>query len=400
MNYLNKYLKYKNKYNALKNQTGSASRKQIPITKKRGAMSRLFSEGKSKGEDKGEGEIQKKSRVRSESPTPARRPTYHESKSEPDRNQLIINKFFEDFKINQITPIDDKDNNIHLDGYTENIYGENPINDFNFCDGPNTDKYAKIDNSMIIECIYPDVPDKTYKMAWSNPDKSKRMNILYHNVLLSDLVHPIEIDSKTSYTYVVVRNITSNNYSIIFCQVFNITEIGAKHTIIAGGQCIIVSGELAIIKKNEIDYEYVININSSLMKYTNKNNKLNFINNIIKPSDIKFALGHKFYYIYKYNIIFKLLKLLNPDCNIRIMKNTNITVNEEPSIYEYSPYKAGNEVLFDFYKDPPLCVSSEFVTKYNEFGMKEDTSICIDVVEKGTEFTKISRVGNTFLCNS
>jgi ribosomal protein L40E len=317
---------------------------------------------------------------------------------------IQIKSFLEKFNLKDIVPIIDAKLNINLDGYSYDIYGDTPNFNVDYIlikGGIDYDKddYSLGDPNWTITCEDNDKKIKKYR--FTNPSYSQNLgNILYKNLLLKDLKHPDIVDSIISYTYLFVRDST-NNYHIRFGKVNDLAEIGAKHSIIADNDAIIVSGELAIKKISEGSFEYIININSSKMKH--KNSTININNG--KNKDYK--LGNIFYYIIMYNIAFQLFKLLNPGLNIRLMNNTNIRLTDQKE-YKYDPYDPTAELLFDSYKNIggiTKCPDYEFIEKYNDFG-KDNIGItqygmCIDIVGTDEQFTKtkVINYNGDFECN-
>jgi hypothetical protein len=254
---------------------------------------------------------------------------------------------------------------------------------------PDTEKYDKANDEWTVSCI--DVNNQKKMVRFTNPSFSRNLSkVYYENVYLLDLPHPVNVNDKTSFTFIVSRN-EFDKYSISFGRVKDFMEIGAKHSIIVGNNKIIVAGELAIMKMNNNNFEYIININSSKMKHRNT------------QIDLETRQEKNFYYIIMYYMAFNILKNINPNQNIRIMKYTNI--KSDSSIYSYNPYSENDlEILFDAYKNPQdntaqyVCPSYEDIDRYNQFGKrnkgKSRHGMCVDIVSDNDEFTKTQMINN------
>jgi len=259
----------------------------------------------------------------------------------------------ESFKLEDIQPIIDINNNIDIDGYDSSLYGMNPI--FNYMD---------ITKEIDFYNSYGDITNGTCnnkQIYWGNPGYTKFFTdvypINYVDKKPSELLpKPINVNDMTSFTYSFVIDKYTEFISVRYGRIENLTEIGANHAIISYSDKIIVSGEIAIVK-TDTGFIYYINNNSSKMTPSNsKINQNNKHDNTIETDN--------FYYILIINLTLRLFQAIDPDNadNIKISKNTKIKYGTQ---FDRRLYTGDDIVKYYSSKE---CPTDDFIEKFNKFG--------------------------------
>ena len=287
------------------------------------------------------------------------------------------------FTLDSIDEINNKIYNIHLDGY-QSQFGESPIfnvNDIGFI-LPESDLYASIPTPIILssgtvydpyesKCV--DQEGQYQYLKFTNPDITKLFRpsgnqVIWEDVMLEELPIPPP-KQKYAFTYIVV--LSQDGYHIRYGQIFNFTEISVKHSILAGKDLIIVSGELAIRNTGEF-CEYVININSSKMKRNRQ-----FVE-LIKEKNKIFYIQHQFraeqlYFIMMFHLAFRIMKSLckkQTRSHLRLPRDTLIRYTDDSLYVSESP---ANEYLVPYYeKEIKECPSDSYISEYNSFGQRPE----------------------------
>jgi hypothetical protein len=281
-----------------------------------------------------------------------------------------------------IVRIKDKDYHIHIDGYNAaQLYGERPLWNIDTI----LQRVLESDiYSSVVETTCLD-QGKPSKIKYTNPDKAREFvrDQVYEDIPLEELPIPPIVNTSHSYTYIVVQT-SDLTYHIRFGKVNDFMELGVKHSILAGQDRIVVSGELAI-KRDETQIEYIVNINSSKITkhkdFVSKMYTYNIYNgNFSREPDTRYAF--QFYYIFMIQLALGIMTCISPHLTIRIPRGTMITY-EGPL---YNSLLDKDELLLSYYteKDNTPCPSPEFIDAYNTYGREQDTpyGMCIDKMKE------------------
>jgi hypothetical protein len=304
----------------------------------------------------------------------------------PDKIKRFIDKLSTKGGLKKnIVSIKDVDSNIDISGYsTKEIYGKDALwsIDTILQDVLDRDLYATVTKAKCTERG----KESSTEIKFTNPDKSIDFEgvDIFRDVALEELPIPAIVNTMYSYTYVVVLAQQTFTYHIRFGKVNDFMELGVKHSILAGGDRIVVSGELAI-KRYEKRIEYIVNINSSKMMKHERFSRLmydfNMSNgNFIAMPETKYA--YQFYYIFMIQLALGIMKRISPRLDIRVPRGTIITYEAQ----QYNSMSEKDELLVSYYteKDNTPCPSDESIKKYNRYGLTEDTpyGMCIDKMEE------------------
>jgi hypothetical protein len=306
-----------------------------------------------------------------------------------------IKTFLDSFDIKTIVSIKDDARQVDIDGYNNNVYGENPKFDYKLLLKSFSDnEYA---NFAEDECIFNEKikeGEKEAKPEEAKPEEVKKIikfnnpsdaryfvfddnDIYFNNVKISELPHPTTINERHSFTYAIIKNKYNNKFEINFGRIFNLTEIGAKHNIISYNSDILVSGELAIKKISDTEYEYVLNINSSKM-----NPSFSRLNNINK--EVSGTYVNVFYYILMINLALNIFKIFDNTVDIKPSSGTKFKYGESPS-------ERVGEKLIDYYTNK-ICPTPEFIASYNKFTKDNNINSCIDYKNDNDTYTNINQI--------
>ena len=226
---------------------------------------------------------------------------------------------------------------------------------------------------------------KQSKIKYTNPDKAIEFlrDQVYEDIPLEELPIPIA-NTFHSYTYVVVQK-NDLTYHIRFGRVNDFMELGVKHSILAGQDHIVVSGELAVKKYEDGHIEYVVNINSSKMMKHKEFSKAMYSYNLDKGNFIIEPDRNdacQFYYIFMVQLALGIMKCISPQLNIRIPRGMIIKYNQPL----YNNLSEKDELLVSYYteKENTPCPSPEFIEAYNTYGRSKETphGMCIDKMKE------------------
>jgi hypothetical protein len=288
---------------------------------------------------------------------------------------IIVNDILNNFNLKQIkvisgTNVSNEDEKYYIDRYKPSkfiFYKEYNMNDILF-----TMEYQNAySKAMVDDCL--DGKDKMI-IKYTNPDEAKQFiydnnQTVWQDVFLSVLPKPTHIgkDAQTAFTYIIVYDENTKQYHIRFGQVNNLSEIGVKHSILAGNDGILVSGELAIRKNSIDDYEYIFNIISSKMQFHKE-----FTEKILQRYNKRETATESqklnlsvFYYILLYNLSYFLLTSLHNEVyTLRPIYGVSISYDTEIENVTgiYSPQKLKNqcEKIFPYYYKN-LCPSPDYI---------------------------------------
>lgn len=302
------------------------------------------------------------------------------------KNQKFLRTILNEIRLQDIRPINEPVNGIDIDGYdSATLYGAEPV--FNYLDIANDidfyNLYGDIKNGT---CLGPSGERKIY---WGNPGYTKfvpdKYPLNWENKKPSELLPvPVDEDDMTSFTYAFVIDKYTDDISVRYGRITNLTEIGANHAIISYADKIIVSGEIAIVKKSG-EIIYYINNNSSKMDPSKSN--INFKNGQ-HPNTRE---TDNFYWILMINLSLRLFRAIDPTANIQISKNTKIKYG---TAYDRRLYIGDDIVKYYSTKE---CPTDDFISKFNKFGKKEKImNACIGFKE-GDRITNMHtvRIGTT-----
>jgi hypothetical protein len=300
----------------------------------------------------------------------------------PDKIKSFIDELSVPGGLNKhIVRIKDKDNRIHIDGYNpSHLYGENPLwsIDTILQRVLDSDMYSNVTETRCVD------QGKPSRIKYTNPDKAIEFvrDQVYEDIPLEELPTP-PINTSYSYTYVVVQT-RELTYHIRYGKVNDFMELGVKHSILAGQDRIVVSGELAI-KRDETQIKCIVNINSSkISKHRDFASKM-YLHNVnqdggIHQPDDRYAF--QFYYIFMIQLALGILTRISPHLTIRVPRGTMITY-EGPL---YNNLSDKDELLLSYYteQDHTPCPSHAFIDAYNAYGREQDTpyGMCIDKMKE------------------
>ena len=276
-------------------------------------------------------------------------------------------------QLKDIKKIEIKTQKIEIDGYKNDLYGDDPKFDYHMIKksydfyntyGSFNNSKCKNDNNELKSIIYGNPGDSIF-FRYNNH------NIFFKNKKLTELDHPKKND-QIDYTYAFVINKYNNELDVRFGKIINLMEIGAKHTIISQNDDVIVSGELSIRNIND-DITYYININSSKMDPAFSS--INFFNNTSASNQDT----NTFYYILMINLSLKLFMAMNDKIDIKLPNNMRIVYGEN-----FDARKSNGDLLFKYYnQDANICPDNNFIKEYNDFGKdKKIYNACILEEEK------------------
>lgn len=281
---------------------------------------------------------------------------------------MKLDKYLSTFKLQDIKPKNDISEQIDIDGYdADKLYGPTPNFNIDMI-GKKIESYNLYGNIDNAKC---NKNGKEYEIYFGNPGYTKYFNgygnIYFSNVLPSELIQPERVGDNIEYTYAFVVNKYTKKIDIRYGRILNLTEIGAKHSIIADNDVVITSGELVIRLKSDNTKEYIININSS--KMSPENSRLNEFNDY-KPENSKHT--QTFYYILMITFAFNFFKNLEPNINLKIAQGIKIKYGQN-----YDP-RAG-EKLFKYYTFAQ-CPNDSFIKSFYEFGKNNEIeNACIGI---------------------
>ena len=301
-----------------------------------------------------------------------------------------IKNILDNFLLQNIVPIINPLNRIDIDGYdSSKLYGKNP--NFN---------YNMISKSYEFYNLYGDIDSKKCKkdgidkvIYSGNPGYAKFFHpnepINWEDKLISELPHPANIGEIFSYTYSFVIDKYTKKFSVRYGRLLDITEIGSNHVIISYNDKIIVAGEIGIKKIQEQIFKYYININSSKMNDVfssiNINNRKNNDENTTN-----------FYYILMINLAYKLFR----EIEIQEFKN-NIEIAPGFNIKYSKPYEGiqnqGDKIVA--YYDTNVCPSDEYISKYNEFGLRNKIKNACIGYKNPSGIDNMKQIENKIVCN-
>lgn len=283
-----------------------------------------------------------------------------------ERIETVINTF----ALESMTSIHNITYDIHIDGYDTTIFGPHPRFEPSaiWFKMPHLNINGTFPDRLEHKCLNEEGDIDYFK--YTNPDTALAFrpygqDMVWTDIPLEKLPHPQQLSEKFSFTYVVVFREEDQGYHIRYGRIINSTEIGVKHSILAGTDWIIVAGEIAIRKQEETDYEYIININSSKMKrHKEVAMKLIGLNVSHYPPFPKRA--ETLYYILMINLAYRIIqRISDPLLRLRLPRGMHIQYDQP--LYESE--SATNEYLVSYYQSNiASCPSEQFRNEYNRFG--------------------------------
>lgn len=256
-----------------------------------------------------------------------------------------------------------------------------------------------------------------YNIVYSNPDvvqawKPDNVPIYFEDVPLEALPHPIQKNTRITYTFAIVREPASDRFHIRYGRMMNDLEIGVKHAQLIRNDHLLVSGEIAILYK-DTGFIYKFNLNSSKMRpqplfaklyihaasfiIKRKKSFRNWFPRYSSSSSSASLDGffYQFSWVIMFYVAYQSMQGISSGVNLEFADGIvigtspdgipNREVADEKSPVKknkklvptnYNVRDLSNENLFDY--GDKECVSDDFIKQYNDFGKTQESgAVCM-----------------------